>query len=291
MSVALPTGFKFMPVTAWCTIGVIAVPLLVSVLDGKPYFMFAWDPFITKWNQYWRLFILQLQFQNQSEVALGTVLLSLKLKGVERIFGSLKLFKIIILLFLYNLVMITIISFTLFHSIGWDLFIPSGPFGVLFGLYYPYNKYIPETYVAEFDFSNLANFQPLGETISLTITDKFSCQILYLLLFFNEGISSIFPSLIGYFIGFLYFNELVPFTDSSLGYLDPLYYKLTHEKEYEIENQIESRLEDTEDPSNNLTNVPDNESHAIDLSANENNSREDTPVQNLGQQFLNAFRR
>lgn len=159
---SLPKGFKFLHVTAGLTICIIAIPLAVSIFDWKPYFMFAWDPFITKWNQFWRLFIIQLQFQNQSEVTIGVVITILKLKGLERVFGSLKLFKIIILLLFYNFIIISTVSFTLFKTIGWNLFIPSGPFGVFFGLYYPYIKYIPDVYLAEFDIGNIASIKPLG---------------------------------------------------------------------------------------------------------------------------------
>lgn len=289
---SLPKGFKFLHVTAGLTICIIAIPLAVSIFDWKPYFLFAWDPFITKWNQFWRLFIIQLQFQNQSEVTIGVVITILKLKGLERVFGSLKLFKIIILLLFYNFIIISTVSFTLFKTIGWNLFIPSGPFGVFFGLYYPYIKYIPDVYLAEFDIGNIASIKPLGEDISVSITDKFSAHFFYLLLFFSEGIPSMIVCSIGYFIGYLYFHDLIPLSDSSLDYLDPIYYKLTHEKEYEARSNSDDITENTSS-SNNTNDIPGNESQAIDLVDDDTNvpSREDTPVRTFGQQMLDTFRR
>lgn len=287
---SLPKGFKHLPVTAGLTSSLIVVPLAISILDWKPYFMFAWDPFITKWNQFWRLIILQFQFQNQSEVTLAVVITILKLKGLERVFGSLKLFKIILLLLFYNFIAITILSFGLYKTIGWDLFIPSGPFGMIFGLYYPYMKYTPDVYLAEFDLNSIGNYRSLDEDIKVSITDKFSTHIFYLLLFFNEGIPSMIVSLLGYFIGYLYFNNLVPLIDTSMGYIDPLFYKLTHEKEYETTT---GRISDNLSSSNHTNDIPTNESQALDLADDDGNitSRDDTPVRTFGQQMLDTFRR
>lgn len=287
---SLPRGFKFFSVTAGMATGLIAIPLAVSISNCKPYFMFAWDPFITKWNQFWRLPLLQLQFQNQSEVTIAVVITILKLKGLERVYGSLKMIKILILLYFYNFVLTTVVSFSLYRSIGWDLFIPSGPFGIIFGLYYPYMKYIPDVYVAEFDFGDLASSGPSGKSLSISISDRFSCQILYLMLFFSEGVPSMVLCTIGYFIGYLYFHDLVPITDSALGYLDPLYYKLTNIKEYESSVGA-ARFNSVQNSSTNDT--AENESQAIDLADEDANgtSREDTPVRTFGQQMLDSFRR
>lgn len=291
---SLPKGFKFLPVTAGLSICLVGVPIFISIIDWKPYFMFAWDPFIVQWNQFWRIPILQLQFQNQSEVTLGVVITILKLKGLERVFGSLKFFKIIILLYIYNLLLLTLVSFTLYQTIGWNLFLPAGPFGIIYGFYFPYIKYIPDTYLAEFDFSSVAKFKPLGETLSISITDKFGSHLLYLLLFFSEGIPSMVVCLIGYFIGYLYFHDLVPVSDSSLKFLDPLYYKLTHEKKYEIGN---TRREDNALPSSFNNEANNTESQAVDLAADDDAngmSREDspdTPPRSFGQQMLDTFRR
>jgi hypothetical protein len=298
MSSTLPKGFKLLPVTTWCVIGLITIPLVVSVLNCKPYFMFAWDPFITKWNQYWRLLILQLQFQNQSAVAISVVLLALKLKGIERVFGSLKLFKDLILLFIYNLFILTIVSFLMFNTIGWDMFIPAGPFGVIFSLYYPFNKYIPEVYVAEFDFSTLADFQPFGERMSLSITDKFSGQLLYLLLMFNEGFPSLVISVLGYFVGYLYFNDLVPFSETSLKFLDPLYYKLTHEKSHVNARNDElpgnERIHGHSLGDMSELTTEEGASNPLDLADEEDDdragSREDTPVRTFGERITRVFR-
>lgn len=288
MSVLIPDGFKFLPITSGLTVFLLAFPLIISVIDWKPYFIYAWNPFITEWNQYWRLIILQFQFQNQSEVTLAVVITVLKLKGLERYFGSLKFLKIVILLYVYNLLLLTIVSFSLYKLMGWDLFIPAGPFGIIFALYYPYKKYTPDTYTANFDFSNLASFKPLGETITLSVSDKFGCQILYFMLFFNEGISSIIPCLIGYLSGYLYFNQLVPFTDNSMRYIDPLYYMLVQETKYEAPSHDNFTTRNI-----NIENLAENGSQTVDLAEDDANatSRDDTPVRTFGQQILDTFRR
>ncbi|GAV30024.1 hypothetical protein PMKS-003530 [Pichia membranifaciens] len=110
------------------------------------------------------------------------------------------------------------------------------------------------------------------------------------MLFFSEGVPSMILCTIGYFIGYLYFHDLVPITDSALGYLDPLYYKLTNQKEYES-SVASTNFNSVQNTSTNDT--AENESQAIDLADEDANgtSREDTPVRTFGQQMLDSFRR
>ena len=308
MTSALPPGFKQLPIAVWSSVAVIATPLCVSILNGKPYFMLAYDPFISKWSQYWRFLIIQLQFQNQSEIALACVLIMMKLKGLERVLGSLKIFKVIILLYIYNLIAIFLISFTFYKVFEWDLFIPSGPFGILFGFYFAYNKFIPNIYVARLDFSNFANFRPFGETMCVDINDKFLGYLGFLLLLIDEGISSFILCSIGYFIGYLYFHELLPFTDSSLNFIDPLYHKLTKEQtsipivnNSNVTNNGSSLSTGARDANTNtnarsnpnqpLTGDVDEEYEEDDDYDREGGSREDTPARTLGQQVFDTFNR
>lgn len=275
MSAQLPQGFRYLTISEYITIALISVSFVVSVLDMKSYFLFAWDPFISRWNQYWRLLILQLQFQNQLEVALSSILVMMHLKGLERVFGSLRMSKIIMLLWMYNLVIITLISIAT-HHIGFNLFIPSGPFGILFALYYPYNKFTPITYLIEFDFRSSISYKPLGENIIVHISDRLPAQLMYCLLMLNEGMCSIVVSIIGYFIGYLYFNGLIPIGDESLGFVDRIFYHFKRTAAPHI-----TLLAAT----NNNENVEDDEED--DNLAN----RDETPVppRTIGQQMMDTF--
>ncbi|AWU74943.1 uncharacterized protein C5L36_0B02070 [Pichia kudriavzevii] len=286
MSSILPKGFKLQPVMSSLTISIIGLPLFFSVMGWKPFFLFAWDPFISKWNQFWRLLILQLQFQNQSEITLASVLILLRLKGLERLYGSLKMFKILVLLYSYNLLIVTFLSFFLFFTFDFDIFIPSGPFGILFGLYYPFSRFIPETYVAEFDFTNATSLRIFGDGAILPLSDAFPVHFLFGILSLTEGVSSLIVSSIGYFIGILYFQNLLPLTDTSLGFLDPIYFKITHEKSFAREGR-----------NNTTYNGVDSNHNASALDLDEENERSpsvednDTPVRSIGQEVLHTFTR
>ncbi|TID29264.1 hypothetical protein CANINC_002060 [Pichia inconspicua] len=276
MTAQLPQGFRYLRLSEYIAIALIAIPFFISILDLKPYFLFAWDPFISRWNQYWRLILIQLQFQNQSEVALSSILVMIHLKGLERVFGSLRMAKILLLLWMYNLITITIISLAT-NQIGFNLFVPSGPFGILFALYYPYEKYIPKTYLIVFDFRSSTRYKPLGEDIIIHISDKFTAQLMYLLLMLNEGFCSFVVSLSGYFIGYLYFNGLIPIGDESLGFVDRLYYHFKHKAV----------------PRITLLSATDTTASIVDDEEEDDNvaSREETPVppRTIGQQMMDTF--
>lgn len=286
MVTTVPKGFRHMQVSAYFAVFIVVVPLLISICDLKGLFVFAWSPFISEWSQYWRLVGLQAQFQNQSEVSLGVVFVAFKLKALERYYGSVKYFKILVMLSTYNFICITILGFIL-HTLGINLFIPSGPFGIIFGLVYPYWTYVPTTYISQFDFSGLSSFKPLSEPIFIQLTDNFGFNILLLCLLLNEGISSVFPSIIGYFIGYLYFNNLVPFTDVSLDFMDNYIYSLIKEQ------NISSNPLSSVNNGNNNGNDNDNDNDALEIETDNitrDNSPDDTPVRPFGRQLLDTFR-
>lgn len=219
MSTFLPKGFKNLPVSSGIVGGLLVIPLVVSLLDLKPYFLFSFDPFIKEWHQYWRILILQAQFQNQSEILLSIVLVGLKLKNLERIYGSDRFIKHLILLSIYNLIGISIVSIVGYSMFGYNIFFPSGPFGLIFGLIYSHHLNTPINYQIELNFKNVFSLQPFGREVTIVFNDKFDIYLLSLILMFNEGlISSPIVSIMGYIIGYLYFNGLLPITDASIKY-------------------------------------------------------------------------
>lgn len=216
MSTFLPNGFRNLPVSAAASVSLFTIPVFVSVLGMKPLFFLAMDPFITEWKQWWRFLLVQLQFQNQSEVLLSTALASIKLKNIERIYGSDRLLKQIVLLFLYNLCAILAIAFFGYRIFNYNIFFPAGPFGVLFGLLYAYHMNTPVNYQVQLNFNSVFNIQPFGRDVTLGLNDKFDIYILSILLMFNEGVPTLIVTSLGYIIGCLYYNNLLPITDSSI---------------------------------------------------------------------------
>lgn len=270
MSVSLPSGFRHLKVSACLVTTIIAIPVIVSLLDWKQYFLFAWNPFIYEWHQFWRIILVQLQFQNESEVVVASILIITKFKSIERVFGSLKLAKTLFLLYIYNTFAITLIYSLLYLLLGWNVFLPSGPFGIIFGLLHIYNNTTPTLYHFELLFNNVVNMRPFGEVVKITLSDKFTTYLLVTILFFNEGlISSTLPSSIGYFIGYLYWNELLPINDASLSFMDSYFSKSIIES-----NNTDSLSEGADDQDNQ----PDEQ-------------RNDTPPRTLGQQLFDTFRR
>lgn len=218
MTSILPKGFKNLPVSAGLVTALLVVPLAVSLFDLKPYFVYAYAPFISEWHQYWRLLVLQAQFQNQSEVLLSIVLVALKLKNLERVYGSDRFVKHLILLGVYNMLGIALVSFVGYMGFRYNLFVPAGPYGVLFGLIYCHHLNTPASYLVELNFSNVLSLQPFGREVSIVLNDKFDMHVLSLMLTFNQGlVSSPVVAAMGYVIGYLYFNELLPVTDTSIG--------------------------------------------------------------------------
>ncbi|ODV85336.1 hypothetical protein CANARDRAFT_7983 [[Candida] arabinofermentans NRRL YB-2248] len=295
MSSILPKGFSHLPISSAITTLLIVVPLVISVLDLKHLFILSYDPFIYTWRQYWRIFIFQLQFQNESQVIVSVMLLVMTLKNLERVFGSLKFLKIVTVLFFYNMIATFSLMWFSYNILSINLFMPAGPLGVLFGLIYASTKYTPILYKFELNFGGLIKLKQGSEDFKIILTNEFITILLALQLFLSEGlINSTIPSMMGYFIGCLVFNDLLPCLGLKLSLIECLYNQLTKRKrqrdlDSDIQNMVNNdslvqednqqsegaQLADDDDPDDNL------EQDAVD----------DTPVRPLTTQFLDTFRR
>ncbi|KAG7876496.1 hypothetical protein KL938_004564 [Ogataea parapolymorpha] len=217
MSSSLPTGFVHLPISSALTSLFIAVPLAVSIFEWKPLFVLSYDPFISKWHQYWRFALFQMQFQNESQVILCVTLTVLSLKNLERVFGSLKFLRTVLFLYIYNIAAVAVLTWTLYTFIGINLFVPAGPFGILFGLLYAHWKFTPVLYKFELNFGGLIKLRESNEDFKLVFTNDFLTSLVALQLLLSEGlINSVIPSFVGYFIGSLFFNGLLPGLNSRL---------------------------------------------------------------------------
>ncbi|KAH3660541.1 hypothetical protein OGAPHI_007127 [Ogataea philodendri] len=273
MSSTLPTGFLHLPISSVLTTWIIIVPLVVSILEWKPMFILSYDPFVSKWAQYWRFVLFQLQFQNESQVMLCVTLIVFSFKNLERVFGSIKYLRIVCLLFLYNMVAITLLTWSAYTLLGINIFVPAGPFGMVFGLLYAHWKYTPILYKFELNFGGLIKIRSSNEDFKLVFTNDFLTSLLAFQLLISEGlISSVIVSVVGYFIGSLLFNGLLPGLNARISLMELVYNKITAKK---------SRTTTTRE----RTTVDEDEQ------ADQSDEREDTPARTLSAQILDTFRR
>lgn len=286
-SSVIPKGYKHLPVSAAVTVAMIVIPLAGSIFDAKPYFLLAYEPFLNEWRQYWRLLIFQTQFQNESQMALGVVLFTWNYKALERVFGSYKFCKLLLLLYFYNILFITLVIFCAYSFAGVNLYIPSGPFGILFGLLYPYYEYVPSIYNFELNFGGLGKGT---DKYKLTFSRNFASNIIALQFLFSEGlVSSPVACLIGYFVSMLLFNDLLPFLDTDLPLLRRLwshYFKKEHERRQPtVDDEVRNRMAEQE------TGRAANPADRSDDDDTEVPEDQDAPPRSLGTQLLDTFRR
>ncbi len=309
MSPILLKGYKHLPVSAVVTVAMIAFSLAGSILNIRSYFLLAFSPFISKWHQWWRFLLFQLQFQNESQLVLGVVLFTFAFKNLERIFGSLKFTQVLLLLYFYNAVFLASILAVLYMFLGINIYIPSGPYGILFGLMYPFKKYTPTVYQVELNFGALNRASALpdnaayveGESadgLNSSSNDNFHlffgnntiAMALATILFFSEGIvSSPIACLVGYLVGALLFNDFLPFRDSKFAFLHNFYHKCKQKIPFLQRRYI--ALGSSTDETNSRSASPEN----VDQFNNElhetHENDGDTPARSLGTQLLDTFRR
>lgn len=304
-----------MPVSAFITVAMIAFSLAGSILNIRSYFLLAFSPFIARWHQWWRLFLFQLQFQNESQLVLGVVLFTFAFKNLERIFGSLKFTRILVSLYIYNALFLTVVLAVLYIFLGINVYIPSGPYGVLFGLMYPFKKYTPTVYQVELNFGALhspslppdgpenevdesSNGQEQGQGQAPAQNDNYHLlfgnntivMLLATMLFFSEGIiSSPIACMVGYLVSALLFNDFLPFRDSKFAFLHNFYHKCKQRIPFFRRNYI--ALGSGTDEVNSRSASPENVDQFTNETRETHENDGDTPARSLGTQLLDTFRR
>lgn len=277
-------GYRHLPVSAALTTAMIVLALAGSILSIRQYFLLAFAPFISQWKQWWRLAIFQLQFQNESQMVIGVVLYTFTFKNIERVFGSTQFSKLVVLLYIYNAIFIGLLLAASYLIFGINIYVPSGPFGVLFGLLYPAQAHNPTLYHIELDFGALNPSNSERNPYKLILTNNFATYLLSTELFFSEGlVSSPIACTVGYIVSALMFNGILPFKNVNFTFLHRIYYRLRQRLHWRrsgyhrLSNSDALRSTSPE----NVESFTDNDNEPVDR---------DTPVRSLGSQLLDTFR-
>lgn len=211
MSAETPVGLAQFPITKFCVIATVAVPLCCSLSNTKYWFLLHNDPFITEYKQYYRFLLFQIGAINESDVAL-LALLWYHLRQLERAFGSHKYLSLISLCWFYTTVVLVLFNqiVNLVPGIAWNKF-TSGSLPLVLALFHFYKEYTPQIY----EFEVLLT-QPFASSKELKwlLNDQFVVNGLVLLLLVNQGLTGIVSGFVSWVCGVFIDKGLLPGADS-----------------------------------------------------------------------------
>lgn len=258
-------GFQNAKVTRSLVIVGTLLPLILAILDLKYLVILNFD-YIYNYSQYWRVVLFQTSTINELTFLLVLILL-FYFKVLERFYSSEKYFTIVLTLFIYNGLVLFIVI-TLFNILSpYQIhFLESGPLGLISSLFILYSHLIPTNYFFQLNLGTM-----------ITLSNHFPLQVIFSLLFFNNGIKSILPSSLGLIFGKLFLNDLLPYPKKLIPNLvfelftDPFNASFTRSSIPVSENPIVLEIDNDEDDS-------------------EGQIRAETPVRPLAGQFIDTFR-
>ncbi|CDZ98590.1 Uncharacterized conserved protein [Phaffia rhodozyma] len=141
----MSSGFHHVSVTKFLMVSVGLLSLAVSIAQVKPYVPVILSPHLTKYHQFWRLFIQPVCYVNMSELVLFEILMYTVSRHVERAYGSRKFASFVIL----SAVLSSAFSF-LFLLAAHRMFginnIHPGPTSILFAILFRYGQLVPDLY-------------------------------------------------------------------------------------------------------------------------------------------------
>ncbi|TFK55377.1 hypothetical protein OE88DRAFT_1764743 [Heliocybe sulcata] len=137
-------SFEHAPVTKGLMLGCALASIVAGVFDLKHYLHLQLVPHLSKYHQYWRLFVHHTAYSNSSDLFLAEIILYNVSVNVERAFGTVKFASFAVL----STLVATILEFLfllLFHRFGLN-YIHSGPTTLIFSILYQYSRLIPSVY-------------------------------------------------------------------------------------------------------------------------------------------------
>lgn len=215
MSMETPGGLAKFPVTKVFMVATVLAPLAVSMTNSKYIFLLHYDPFLLEFGQYWRLLTFQLSCVNESDMVL-VLLVWYVFRHLERLMGSYKYISMVSLIYIYNIIGISLLLFAgniLFPRFFAINRIPSGPITIIMSLLHYYKKYTPQIYEFKINLSK-PWFHGAGNStgkkqITWTLNDQFVLNTYIMLLLLNHGVSGLFTGFVGWIIGILIDQNLL----------------------------------------------------------------------------------
>lgn len=222
------SGFSNAPITRLLLLTIVLTSLLASLSDKKHFFPIHITPHIYPWGQYWRIFTWQLAYQNSVEVLCAAITVY-EMRVLERLWGSKKFLAFLVVTYVYVAVIVPAVVGLLFKplSFGAYQYVPSGQTALLFALLANWKDAVPATYRYRIGLSdgplNLASLtrhtdsntsteagSSTSSGLTVTMTSKSSSYFLPLQLTISQFPYSVLPAAIGWAIGLLLRNEVIP---------------------------------------------------------------------------------
>ncbi|CCF57114.1 hypothetical protein KAFR_0C01190 [Kazachstania africana CBS 2517] len=291
MSMETPFGLRQYPVTKFCMVTTAAIPIVASIANCKYIFLTRYEPFISEYQQYYRLALFELGATNESDVLL-LMLIWYQFRHLERIMGSYKYISVISLIYLYTSVILTtlyiglnvLLSQTIWNSL------PQGSLPVVMAMLHFYKEFTPKIYDFKIVVKNpLSSSKDKRANFECHLDDQFFVLSLIFALLLNQGYVGISCGFLCWLIGvFIDKGIFVGFHNWRLPFIK---HWLSDENNLTRETGIASSsgpnintyINNVREGSNNLQEM---EGHDYD-----EENQDDEPARPLGVQFLDAFRR
>ncbi|CCC13928.1 unnamed protein product [Sordaria macrospora k-hell] len=189
-------SFTDAPVTKALVLGLVGSSIAASIFDIKHYFYISIGTHFLRYGQLWRIFTYQLCYTNSSEV----------------LFGAMSLYPH------ENAGLITAILPPFFLSVfirplsfGALDYIPAGPTPVLFAILAQYHAMIPQIYKYKVALSTSPPpTNASDDTSGLIFSDKSTRYLMALQLALFQWPGSLLGAVIGWVVGYLWRNDLLP---------------------------------------------------------------------------------
>lgn len=247
-----PTGVSSYPVTRFCMVASVSIPLLMAVLGNKYLFLAQFDPFVSQYGQWYRLALFQFCPLNESD-ALLLLLIWYNYRHLERLLGSVKYAHAILLSLIYTTVVLAGLI-VLVPGHWWNR-LPSGSLPCCLALFHFYKQYTPTVYTVAI---GSGKSRPRYE-----LTDQVFINTLVLLLLINQGGVGLFGGFIGWLVGIFIDRGLLP--------------GLRHWRLRPVRYAVER--------------LTMNSAERLRHRARETAQPQDEPQRSLGRQFVDTFRR
>lgn len=285
MSMETPTGLFQFPVTKLCMVTTGAVALSASVANCKYIFLARYEPFISDYKQYYRYFIFQLGFVNETDVAL-IILLWYQLRNLERIMGSYKYISVLSLALVYTTLCLAGLNLLLNSLLPWKVFnsLCTGPLGLILAMFHFYKEYTPQIYEFDILLTQPWTRRSNKKQHKWQLNDQFLVNALVIILMLNQGFSGIGCGFIGWLCGIFLDRGLFPGVDRwRLPFVERLLISAGFNDSGDgiLDDADRYREIDTDAAGGN-----GNEPLTID-----DENANDEPARPLGVQFLDTFRR
>jgi len=202
-------SFTNAPVTRSLALGMVAMSIGASLLDIKHYFYISVGTHIWKHRQLWRIFTYQLCYTNSSEVLFAAMALY-NMRFIEQLWGSRKYASFVMVTGLLTAVAPPLLMALIIRPLSFGAidYMPAGPTPIIFAILAQYHALVPHTYKYKVALSTAAPSG--GDTAGITFSDKSSRYLMALQLALFQMPGSLLGATVGWVVGYLWRNELLP---------------------------------------------------------------------------------